>query len=46
MINYLQGRPNVALSECRVTAINDPSAPTANPSTVTASVDVACPNAK
>jgi hypothetical protein len=46
MINYLEGRPNVPLSECQVTAINNPSAPTANPSTVTVSVDVACPNAK
>ena len=46
MINYLEGRPNVPLSECHVTAIDDPSAPTADPSTVTMSVDVACPNAK
>jgi hypothetical protein len=46
MINYLQGSPNVPLSECQVTAINNPSAPTANPLTVTVSVDVACPNAK
>ena len=46
MINYLEGRPNVPLSECQVTAINNPRAPTADPSTVTVSVDVACPNAK
>jgi hypothetical protein len=46
VINYLEGRPNVPLAECKVTAINDPSAPTADPSTVTVSVDVACPNAK
>ena len=46
VINYLEGRPNVSLSECQVTAINNPSAPTADPSTVTVSVDVACPNAK
>ena len=46
VINYLEGTPNVPLSECQVTAINNPSAPTANPSTVTVSVDVACPNAK
>ena len=32
-VNYLQGRPNVPLSECRVNAINNPSAPTAPPST-------------
>ena len=46
MINYLEGRPNVPLSECQVTAINNPTAPTADPSTVTVFVDVACPNAK
>ena len=46
MINYLEGHPDVPLSECQVTAINNPSAPTADPSTVTVSVDVACPNAK
>jgi hypothetical protein len=46
MVNYIQGYPNVPLSECRVNAINDPSAPTASPSTVTVYVDVLCPNAK
>jgi hypothetical protein len=46
VINYLVGTPNVPLSECQVTGINDPSAPTADPSTVTVSVDVECPNAK
>ena len=45
-VNYLQGRPNVPLSECRVNAINNPSAPTAAPSTVTVYIDVLCPNAK
>jgi hypothetical protein len=45
VVNYLGGPPNVPLSECQVTTIDDPSAPTANPSTVTVSVDVACPNA-
>jgi hypothetical protein len=45
-INYLEGQPDVALSACKVTAINNPSAPTADPATVTVSVDVACPNAK
>jgi hypothetical protein len=46
VINYLEGTPNVPLYECQVTAIDNPSAPTADPSTVTVSVDVACPNAK
>jgi hypothetical protein len=46
LINYLEGQPNVPLSECQVLSINNPSAPTADPSTVTVSVDVACPNAK
>ena len=45
-VNYVQGRPNVPLSECRVNAINNPSAPTAPPSTVTVYIDVLCPNAK
>ena len=45
-INYLQGRPNVPLTKCRVHAITKPSAPTAVPSTVTVYVDVLCPNAK
>jgi hypothetical protein len=45
-VNYLQGHPNVPLSECRVNAINNPSAPTASPSTVTVYLDVLCPNAK
>ena len=46
VVNYLEGQPDVPLSECHVTAIDDPNAPTADPSTVTVSVDVACPNAK
>jgi hypothetical protein len=46
VINYLVGPPNVPLSECQVTGIDNPSAPTADPSTVTVSVDVECPNAK
>jgi hypothetical protein len=45
-VNYLEGTPNVPFSECEVLAINDPSPPTAPPSTVTLSVDVSCPNAK
>jgi hypothetical protein len=45
-VNYLQGHPNVPLSECRVNAINNPSAPTDSPSTVTVYIDVLCPNAK
>ena len=46
VINYLEGTPDVPLSECHVTGIDNPNAPTADPSTVTVSVDVACPNAK
>ena len=46
VINYLEGQPNVPLYECHVIAINNPSAPTVDPSTVTVSVDVTCPNAK
>ena len=45
-VNYLQGHPNVPLTECRVNEINNPSSPTASPSTVTVYVDVLCPNAK
>ena len=44
VINYLEGHPDVPLSECHVTGINNPSPPTADPSTVTVSVDVECPN--
>ena len=46
VVNFLEGTPDVALSACKVTAINNPSAPTADPATATVSVDVACPNAK
>jgi hypothetical protein len=45
VVNYLEGPPDVSLSECQVTAIDNPSAPTANPSSVTVTVEVACPNA-
>jgi hypothetical protein len=45
-VNYLQGHPNVPLTECRVNGINNPSSPSASPSTVTVYVDVLCPNAK
>jgi hypothetical protein len=45
-VNYLQGHPNVPLSECRVNGINNPSSPAASPSMVTVYVDVLCPNAK
>ena len=44
VINYLQGHPNVPLSECRVNTINNPSHMTLEPSTVY--VDIVCPNAK
>jgi len=47
VINWLQGHPNVPLSECRVNGINDPSHMPANPATLsTVYVDVLCPNAK
>jgi hypothetical protein len=47
VINWLQGHPNVPLSECRVNGINDPSQMPANPATLsTVYVDVLCPNAK
>src|SRR5262245_25273381 len=46
VVNYLEGTPNVPLYECQVNQINNPSAPTADPSTVTVSVNVTCPNAK
>jgi hypothetical protein len=45
-VNYLQGHPNVPLSECRVNGINNPSSPAAAPEMVTVYVDVLCPNAK
>jgi hypothetical protein len=44
VINYLQGHPNVPLSECHVNTINNPGHMTSEPSTVY--VDVVCPNAK
>ncbi|WP_101947018.1 hypothetical protein [Mycobacterium sp. 3519A] len=46
VVNFLEGQPNVALSACTVIGIDDPSPPTADPATVTVSVDVECPNAK
>ncbi|HYZ69053.1 MAG TPA: hypothetical protein VE666_14850 [Mycobacterium sp.] len=47
VINWLQGRPNVPLSECRVNGINNPTRMAADPSVLsTVYVDVACPNAK
>ena len=46
-INWVAGPPNVPLSECMVTAINNPDSSAPNSSTVsTVYVDVACPNAK
>ena len=45
VVNFLQGHPNVPLSECRVNTINNPNHMT--PATMsTVYVDVACPNAK
>jgi hypothetical protein len=45
VVNFLQGHPNVPLSECRVNGINNPShmVPAA---LSTVYVDVVCPNAK
>jgi hypothetical protein len=45
VVNFLQGHPNVPLSECRVNGINNPNHMVpAEQSTVY--VDVLCPNAK
>ena len=47
MINWLEGHPNVPLSECEVNAIHDPNSSAVSPSTFqTIYVDVTCPNAK
>jgi hypothetical protein len=46
VVDNLEGTPNVPESECEVISIDDPSPPTAPPSTVTLTVDVSCPNAK
>jgi hypothetical protein len=46
VVNWLQGHPNVPLSECRVNGINDPSHMPSDPSTSTVYVDILCPNAK
>jgi hypothetical protein len=45
VVNFLQGQPNLPLSECRVIGINNPShrVPAA---LSTVYVDVLCPNAK
>ena len=47
VINWLQGHPNVPLSECRVNGINNPSHMAPDPATLSnVYVDVVCPNAK
>lgn len=47
MVNWLEGHPNVPLSECQVNAVHDPSSSPAGPSSFqTIYVDVTCPNAK
>jgi hypothetical protein len=47
VINWLQGHPNVPLSECRVNGINNPSHMDADPASLSSVyVDVVCPNAK
>jgi hypothetical protein len=45
VVNFLQGHPNVPLSECRVNGIDNPSHMVA-PAQSTVYVDVLCPNAK
>jgi hypothetical protein len=45
VINWLQGHPNVPLSECKVNGINNPSHMAAAAES-TVYVDVLCPNAK
>jgi hypothetical protein len=48
-INWLEGHPNVPLSECKVTGISGLRAATTTPQPAefdTVYVDVACPNAK
>jgi hypothetical protein len=47
VINWLQGHPNVPLSECRVNTINNPNREAPDPATLAiVYVDVVCPNAK
>jgi hypothetical protein len=46
-VNFLEGRPNVPLRECKVDAIRNPNGPMASMVMLsTVYVDVACPNAK
>lgn len=45
VVNFLQGQPNVPLSECRVNGINNPSHMVSAASS-TVYVDMLCPNAK
>jgi hypothetical protein len=45
-INWLEGHPNVPLSECRVDGISGLAAPLQPAQFDTVYVDVACPNAK
>jgi hypothetical protein len=46
-VNYVEGTPNVPLSECRVTAIRNFNGPMAALMMLSSvAVDVACPNAK
>ncbi|CAN5702247.1 hypothetical protein BH09ACT8_BH09ACT8_33470 [soil metagenome] len=46
-IQYLEGRPNVGLADCRVTAIRNFNGPMASLMMLsTVDIDVVCPNAK
>lgn len=46
-INYASGSPNVPLSECKVTDINNPNGPMASMITLsTVYVSISCANAK
>lgn len=46
-VQYLEGHPNVALGECRVTAIRNFNGPMASLMMLsTVDIDVVCPNAK
>ena len=46
-INWIEGHPNVPLSECKVNQIHDPNGPMASMLVLsTVYLDVTCPNAK
>jgi hypothetical protein len=43
-VNYVTGTPNVPLYECKVSDINNPSAPSVPPSKATVYLNVVCPS--